>query len=150
MPGCGNCEEMPRTAVDTTVLVYLWDLDAQVSAPARAALVRAHARGGVVISGVVYAELLAAPGRDRVFVDRFLSDTGITVEWELNEPGWRLAGEALRSYAARRRRQREPGPRRLLADFLIGAHASLRASLLLTGDDRFYRATIPSLSVERV
>jgi predicted nucleic acid-binding protein len=141
---------MPRTAIDTNVLVYLWDRDEQISAPARVALERAHARGGLVITGVVYAELLAAPRRDRTFIDRFLADTGIAVEWELEEPIWRLAGESFREYAERRRGQRDPGPRRLLTDFLIGAHASLRASVLLTGDDRLYRTMLPSLAIERM
>ena len=141
---------MLRTAIDTNVLVYLWDGDERVNAPAREALDRAYARGALVITGVVYAELLAAPGRDHAFVDRFLNDTGITVDWVLDEPIWRLAAEAFRAYALRRRRQDDPGPRRILADFLIGAHASLRASTLLTGDDRFYRAMLPSLTVERL
>jgi predicted nucleic acid-binding protein len=141
---------MQRTAIDTNVLVYLWDSDAQVNGPARDALDRAYACGGLVITGVVYAELLAAPGRDHQFVDHFLEETGIAVEWALDEAIWRLAGECFQTYARRRRGQDEPGPRRILADFLIGAHASLRANVLLTGDDRFYRTMLPSLTVERV
>jgi predicted nucleic acid-binding protein len=141
---------MQRTAIDTNVLVYLWDRDPQVNVPARDALDRAYGRGGLVITGVVYAELLAAPGRNRQFIDQFLDATGISVDWTLDETIWRLAGESFRTYARRRRRQAEPGPRRLLADFLIGAHASLRANVLLTGDDRFYRSMLPTLTVEQV
>jgi predicted nucleic acid-binding protein len=141
---------MQRTAIDTNVLVYLWDSDARVNAPARDALDRAHARGGLVITGVVYAELLGAPSRDRQFIDHFLEETGIAVDWALDEAIWRLAGECFQTYARRRRAQDEPGPRRILADFLIGAHASLRANVLLTGDDRFYRTMLPALTVERV
>lgn len=141
---------MRRTAIDTNVLVYLWDVDERVNAPARDALDRAHARGGLVIAGVVYAELLAAPGRDRSFIDLFLQETGIIVDWALDEPIWRLAGECFNTYAQRRRGQGEPSPRRILVDFLIGAHASLRANVLLTGDDRFHRTTLTSLTVERV
>jgi predicted nucleic acid-binding protein len=141
---------MTRAAIDTNVLVYLWSSDEQVSVPAREALEYAYARGALVITGVVHAELLAAPGRDREFIDRFLSETGITVDWSIDEPIWRLAGESFSVYAERRRRSGDGAPRRILADFVIGAHAVLRASVLLTGDDRFYRTTFPSIAVKRV
>lgn len=51
-------------------------------------------------------------------------------------------------YAERRRAQPpDPGPRRILADFLIGAHALQIGSTLLTLDMRTYRAAFPALSV---
>jgi predicted nucleic acid-binding protein len=45
------------------------------------------------------------------------------------------------------RQDREPGPRRILADFLIGAHALLSARHLLTLGDRFYKAAFPGLTI---
>jgi predicted nucleic acid-binding protein len=46
--------------------------------------------------------------------------------------------------------QRDTGPRRILADFLIGAHACERGYRLLTLDDRLYRAAFPDLALVRV
>lgn len=58
---------------------------------------------------------------------------------------WTAAGEALQRYAERRRKQRDSGTRRILADFLIGAHAKARGYRLLTVDERSYR---PALLVQ--
>ena len=33
----------------------------------------------------MYAELLAFPGRSEAFLDSFLRETGITVDWEMDE-----------------------------------------------------------------
>jgi predicted nucleic acid-binding protein len=71
------------TAIDTNVIVALWDAEDTLHRPARAALDKAFSEGTLVISGAVYAELLAAPGRTEAFVDRFCEETGIEVEWEL-------------------------------------------------------------------
>lgn len=61
---------------------------------------------------------------------------------------WRSAGLAFGGYAQRRRAQPgDPGPRRILADFLIGAHASELGARLLTFDGGVYRAAFPNLEV---
>ena len=135
------------TALDTNVLVALWDRDDTWNSVAQTALQSAQARGRLVISGVVFAELLAFPLRTQVFVDRFLTDTGIGVEWLFQESIWRSAGTAFQSYAKRRQRQGPSGPRRLLADFLIGAHANEKGYRLLTFDDNIYRAAFPKLTI---
>ncbi len=135
------------TAIDTNVIVALWKVDVALSAGAQSALEAALARGSLVISGPVFAELMAAPGRDETFLNSFFQDTGIRVEWMLDEAVWRTAGKAFRNYAARRRSQRDPGPRRILADFLIGAHALRLGYRLLTLDGKLYRAAFPGLTV---
>src|SRR6266481_3313350 len=99
------------TAIDTNVIVALWDANDTLHRLARAALDKAFNEGSLVISGAVYAELLAAPGRTESFVDRFCEETSISVEWELGERVWRVAAAAFQSYAARRRRQKQPGAR---------------------------------------
>jgi hypothetical protein len=87
----------------------------------------------------------------RNFNESFLSasclDTGISVEFDLDEVIWRLAGRAFKAYASRRRKQRDPGPRRILADFLIGAHASHRGYRLLTLDDHLYKTAFSALTL---
>ncbi len=138
------------TAVDTNVIVALWDGDDQTSGAAQAALDAALERGGLVVSAPVVAELMACPGRSEDFVGAFLEDTGIVVQWNLEEAIWRVAGRALQAYAVRRRRQRLPGPRRILADFLIGAHARERGYSLLTLDKRLYRMAFHGLTITEV
>jgi predicted nucleic acid-binding protein len=138
------------TAIDTNVIVGLWDADETMRRAARNALDAALGRGALVISGVVYAELIAAPGRTEAFVDQFCEHAGIRVEWELKERIWRTAGMAFQGYAARRKKHRGVEPRRLLADFLIGAHASVNGYRLLTADSGVYRASFPRLMIEVV
>ena len=80
----------------------------------------------------------------------FFQDAGIAIDWNLDEATWRTAGRAFQAYAARRRRQGEPGPRRILADFVIGAHAMQKGYPLLTLDDRLYQAAFPGLKIVRI
>ena len=138
------------TAIDTNVLVALWNPNPQLHLAAQSALDETFSFGPMTVAGAVYAELLAAPGRDESFLDSFFSQTGILIDWDLNEAVWRTAGWAFRDYAARRIRHREPGPRRILADFLIGAHALENGYRLLTLDDHLYRAAFPSLKIVRI
>jgi predicted nucleic acid-binding protein len=138
------------TAIDTNVIVALWDRDPTLSMEAQNALESAFHRGGLVVSAPVFAELMAAPGRTETFVNSFLEETGIVIDWELGEAVWRCAGRAFQSYAERRRRQRNSGTRRILADFLIGAHAQTRSYRLLTLDGRLYRAGFPDLTLETI
>ena len=106
------------TAVDTNVLIALWDKDATLSLAAQNALDAAFNRGTLVAAPPVFAELIAAPGRSEKFVGSFFEETGIGVDWEPNEQIWRLAGRAFQAYAERRRKQRDTGARR----FLRGLH----------------------------
>jgi hypothetical protein len=138
------------TAVDTNVLVALWDRDDALNSIAQSALDSAMARGKLVISAVVFAELLAFPRRTETFIDHFLSDTEIAVEWTINESIWRTAGRAFQAYAKRRHLQRSGGPRWILTDFLIGANASENSYKLLTLDDGIYRSSFPKLAVVRI
>ena len=138
------------TAIDTNVLIALWNTDDRLNTLARSALDAAFARGGLVIAAPVFAELLAAPSRTEAFLDEFCTATGIAVDWTFDEVIWRAAGRAFQQYGVRRRQQRDPGPRRILADFLIGAHAMHHGFRLLTLDDRLYRGAFPRLTVLRV
>jgi len=135
------------TAIDTNIIVALWAADPELNAAAQSALDASLRDGGLVVCPAVFAELMAAAGRDETFVNTFFRDTGIRVEWSLEERVWRAAGAAFQMYAANRRKQHEPGPRRILADFLIGAHAFHVSRRLLTLDDRFYSTAFPNLTI---
>jgi predicted nucleic acid-binding protein len=136
------------TALDTNVVIALWDKDSALSLAAQTALDTAFNRGTLVAAAPVFAELIAAPGRSEAFVSSFFDETGIGVDWELPEQAWRSAGRAFQAYAERRRKQRDAGARRILADFIIGAHASVNGCRLLTLDDRLYRSSFPTLAIE--
>ena len=138
------------TFIDTNVLVALWDSDHTLNSLARTGLDAAFQRGRLLITAPVYAELMASPHCSEAFLDNFLQDTGIGVEWNLEERIWRAAGMAFQRYAARGRKQRGAGPRRILADFLIGAYARETRCRLLTLDDKFYRVNFPDLVIAKV
>ena len=138
------------TAIDTNVLVALWDRDDTLNLAAQSALDYAFARGKLIISGAVFAELLAFPRRTETFLDQFLKDTGIAVDWGIDESTWRVAGKAFQKYANRRLKQKADSPRRILADFLIGAHALGKGYGLLTLDDGIYRVAFPKLEIMKV
>lgn len=138
------------TAIDTNIIVALWNVDEAQNLAVKKALSEAQTAGMLVICGAVYAELLASPMRDEGFVDAFCAEARIAVEWELKERVWREAGVAYQEYGERRRKQGANGPRRILADFLIGAHAMVNGYRLLTLDGRLYRASFPKLRVETI
>jgi hypothetical protein len=130
------------------VVIALWDKDPTLSSAAERALDAVFNRGTLVAAAPVFAELIAAPGRSEAFVGSFFEDTGIAIDWEITEQVWRLAGRAFQAYGERRRKQRDSGARRILADFVIGAHAFANGSRLLTLDDRLYRSSFPTLAIE--
>ena len=119
------------TAIDSNVLIALWNEDDILNTQARSALDNARGRGSLVIAAPVFAELLAAPSRTETFLDSFCKQTRIAVDWSLTEAIWRAAGLAFR----------------ILANFLIGAHALHHGFRLLTLDDRLYRAAFPRLAI---
>ena len=106
---------------------------------------RARADGGLAISAPVYAELLAHPKASIDFVDHFLAQTSIVVDFILDEAVWNQAASAFAGYADRRRRAGDGTPKRLLADFIIGSHAMLRCDRLLTLDSTRYTTAFPHL-----
>ncbi len=133
-----------RTAIDTNVISSLWS-STPLAAQMATLLSRASDEGGLVVCGPVYAELLAHPKATERFVDEFLTTTGIDVDCLLDEKIWREAGRRFAAYAGRRRRSGGGSPKRLLVDFLIGAHASLCADRLMTLDRDRYAQDFPRL-----
>jgi predicted nucleic acid-binding protein len=134
------------TWIDTNVLAALWNANVDTQKAARTALREAAESGWFAISGCVYAELVAGPDRTPEMVNAFLEETEIPVSWQTGEDVWRLTAERFRAYAEMRRTNSKR-PKRLLADFLIGAQASLRGGRLLTFDERNYAAAYPELTL---
>jgi predicted nucleic acid-binding protein len=95
----------------------------------------------------VYCELLAYPSAARDFVQEFLSETGIVVDFLLDEQVWQRAANAFVSYCQRRRKSGGGSPKRMLVDFVIAAHAMLRADRLMTVDAIRYERDFPNLKL---
>ena len=76
-----------------------------------------------------------------------MHDTGVTIEFDLDEPAWRDVAHVYAAYAQRRRRSGSTQSKRLLVDFLIGAHAMHRADRLLTLDASRYVKDFPRLKL---
>jgi hypothetical protein len=132
-------------SIDANILGALWNSDEQMSSAACKCLEKLNSRESLMICGPVYSELLAGPLREETALDIFLEDTGICVDWTMDEEIFRVAGRAFAVYANRRRQMKVEPLRRILADFLIGAHAQVRGFKLLTIDCQHYQNYFPKL-----
>jgi predicted nucleic acid-binding protein len=135
-----------RTAIDTNVFSAIWSGESSVSI-ILAKLSMAKSEGALLICPAVFAELLAFPGASPTFVGGMLEATAVTVDFRLEETVWEEAGQRYAKYAIRRRASRGDSPRRILTDFLIGAHAWVQAERLLTLDEGIYRRNFPELKL---
>lgn len=133
-------------AIDTNVMSALWSREAGANR-AQQLLYAARQAGNLVVCGPVFAELIAYPGTTVEFVDRFLRTTDIAVDVDLDRDLWQNAGKRFAEYAIRRRESGGDIPRRILADFVIGAHAASRTSGLISFNGTDYRNAFPKLRV---
>ena len=128
------------TAVDTSVLLDVFGGDAQHGPASAAALRTCLKQGKLIACDVVWAEVIA------FFAS---ADSGgdvmnrLGVEFSsLEHKAALTAGEIWREYRARGGKRQ-----RVVADFLIGAHAMIQADRLLSHDRGFYRAYFKKLNV---
>jgi predicted nucleic acid-binding protein len=133
-----------RTAIDSNVFSAIWTGESSVPR-LLVQLEEARHSGALLISPFVFAELHAYPGMTEALIRRFLEATGVAVDSRLEERVWIESGLRFARYAARRRQAFGAGPRRILADFLVGAHALVQADRLLTLDAKVYRQDFPEV-----
>ena len=135
-----------RTALDTNVLSALWSNE-PIAVRLAAKLGNARQDGALLVSAPVYVELLAHPAFPESSINAFLSETGISVDFDILREAWLEAGRRYSKYAARRRRAAAQESKRLLADFIIGAHALVQADRFMTLDPGRYKRDFPELKL---
>ncbi len=128
------------TAIDTNILLDILVPNEEFYEASADALQDSAAEGSLVISDIVYAEL-CIHFETRQECDAFLESNDIRTQSLTREVHF-LASRAWRTY------RRQGGQRtRILADFLVGAHARTQATRLLSRDRGFYHNLFPSLEV---
>ena len=132
-------------AVDTSVIVDLLGEDSHADA-AEACLRDAMSLGPVVACEVVVSEVVAGFGRSSQLIDT-LEEMGLRFS-ALELRSATRAGEMQRRYNERiKAAGRRPVSPRTVPDFLIGAHALLQCTALITRDAAFFRDYFKGLKV---
>ena len=136
-------------AIDSSVLIDLLGDGAHAEA-AEDSLRQALARGPVVVCDVVVSEIvsgLAKFGNGGAALLGALEEAGIAYNAVESRAAVR-AGEMQRRYKERRRSAGLPAMgERMVPDFLIGAHALLQCTALITRDAGFFRDYFKGLKV---
>jgi predicted nucleic acid-binding protein len=128
------------TAVDTSVLVDVFGNDPEHGHASAEALRRCLREGTLTACDVVWSETRAVFDDDVAF-ESAMSTLGIRFSPLLAKAAAH-AGSAWRTY-----REAGGSRARLVADFIIGAHALHQADRLLTRDRGYYRSYFAGLQI---
>ena len=129
-----------KTAVDSSVLLDVFGADSRFGGRSREALRRAYDEGALVACDVVWAEVRASFRSDESF-EEAVAVLGLTFD-SIGPEAASLAGRLWQE--SRRRGGRRS---RIVADFLVGAHAQQQSDRLLSRDRGFYRSYFSDLTL---
>lgn len=128
------------TFVDTNVLLDIFLPDPKWGQKSKICLEQAFKQGSLIINEIVYSELTPQfPSQE--LLDNTLKTLSIRIV-SMDLKSAYHAGQIWKKY-----RKAGGGRNRILADFLIGAHAELHAEQLLTRDRSFYKKYFTNLLI---
>ncbi len=128
------------TSLDTSVILDILLDDPEFARRSEQAIRKARSEGKIIICECVLAEIVPALGNPSV-VENLLSDWQIEYS-PLTQESALLAGSMNKNYL-----KRKGTVKRVLPDFLIGAHAALQANRLLARDRGYYRDYFTELNL---
>jgi len=129
------------TAIDTNVLVDIFEPDPIFGPTSRTALKRCLQEGSVVACEVVWTEVVTAYGDKKKEVVTAMSQIGVKYSALTLE----AALEAANCWFTFRKKNKARD--RIVADFLVGGHACIQSDRLLTRNRGFYRDYFKPLKV---
>jgi predicted nucleic acid-binding protein len=128
------------TAVDTSVLIDVFGADARFGAASSEALRRCLNEGAVVACMALWSETRVAFADDPAF-EQAMRTLGVSYSPPTQQAA-SLAGAICKKYRAG-----GGPPDRVMADFLIGAHAAVQCDRLPTPDRGHYRKHFSGLVI---
>ncbi len=128
------------TAVDTNILLDVFLPDKKFASDSSKLLKLAYDEGALVICDIVYAELVPQ-FEEKSILDSALATINVSLSSVDKDVAF-IAGERWKVY------RKSGGERkRIITDFLIGAHAMVKAERFLTRDRGFYKSYFPDLQI---
>ena len=126
--------------VDSNVILDVLTGNSHWAGWSSSALAEASDRGRVVINQIIFAEV--SPRYETIAALDIALPPSLFVREQIPFEGAFLAGKAFLLYRSRGGERRAP-----IADFYIGAHASVAGYHLLTRDAARYRSYFPQLAL---